>query len=1184
MKSFQSARVQRMLNRSSLRLFALISLSLTGAWIANNSDAAHSKGAQIAVTTVSAASFETTALAPGAIAAAFGVSLATSVETATSLPLPTTLAGTTVGVRDSADVERQAQLFFASSNQVNLLIPPESAGGAATITVRSGDGTVSTGSMQINTTAPAIFTANSDGVGAPAALLLRVKSNGEQTIETTMQFDATLGRFIPKPIDFGPDGEKVFLILFLTGINRAPDPNGDDNRNESVHLLIGGEELVPDFAGAQGVFAGLDQMNAELPRSLIGRGRLTISITAPGAVSNLAEIEAGAPAGNAPPTVSGFSASPVLAGQALGIQGNGFSATATDNLVRIGGAEASVVSAAANLLSVVVPYGVQSGPVSVRTDQGEGASANPLGVRTSISGLVETTSRQPIPGVKLRVVGTSINATTDAEGGFLLPDTPAGVSLVEVDGSEVSTSPPYPKVILKVTVIGNRDNQFPGPIALQQPTGPGLPVGSGSFADCAECGTAAANKSAIFHENSTQSATAAPEGSVQTGGVIFDVPDNAAALFPGGATSGVITLTVLENGRTPALLPSGQFSSVIAQLTPFGVRLTPGGKLTFPNPDGFPAGARATLFKLDQSTNSPSLGNFIAAGEAVVSGDGKIIETAAGAITETSLYFVSLARPTTTVVGRVVESDGTTPVRKALAHSRGQEAFTDGAGGFTLRNTPVNGANDTLTVEASFARPGGRIDRVQRAGVPVVVGGVTQVSPPLVLPAATSNRPPVILAPSSLIVSQGETRDVSVIVSDPDKGQSLSTMAAVGVQFARIIGTTTPGVFILRITPTANESGNFTLRITASDDAGGSATQNIALRVNRPPVANGQTVNVGANATRSITLAATDADNDPLKFTIATQPSGGKLSGATPNLVYTPGGAFSGVDRFTFKVNDGFADSNTATVTINVAPVIISLSPPAAQLNAQILINGAGFSPVAANNIALFGALSAQIVSANAAGTQLRVVVPRSLTGSSAPVTVMANGQTSNSVIFSVINRANNLLLNPDAEDGRLTDTGFEVVQIPGWTTTSNFTTPVYGIPGCMGAAESQRIGGGKGYFVGGPNNSLSTATQTVDVSKEATAIDAGQRVAVLSAHMAGFLSDNSTLRADFINANGASLGSISLGPVSATGNAFELQTTIGAIPAGARAIRVTMTSVRATADVYNDGYFDNLYLGLSSK
>src|SRR5207253_140237 len=223
------------------------------------------------------------------------------------------------------------------------------------------------------------------------------------------------------------------------------------------------------------------------------------------------------------------------------------------------------------------------------------------------------------------------------------------------------------------------------PISLQQATGADVSVGtSNGFANRA-------------FRVSTQSATN-EAGAVQSNNITFDVPTGASSSFPDGSTSGTLTLTQVENSRTPVNLPAGFFSSTIAQVTPFKTILTPGGKLTFPNTDGFPAGAQVTLFRFDQTTISPTLGSFIAAGVATVSADGQRIETAAGAITEMGYYFVSSAGQTTTVIGRVVDSDGTTPVRQALVRARGQEAFTDGNGAFIIRNVQVN-PGDEISVE-----------------------------------------------------------------------------------------------------------------------------------------------------------------------------------------------------------------------------------------------------------------------------------------------------------------------------------------------------------------------------------------------------------------------------------------------------------------------------------------------------
>jgi hypothetical protein len=87
---------------------------------------------------------------------------------------------------------------------------------------------------------------------------------------------------------------------------------------------------------------------------------------------------------------------------------------------------------------------------------------------------------------------------------------------------------------------------------------------------------------------------------------------------------------------------------------------------------------------------------------------------------------------------------------------------------------------------------------------------------------------------------------------------------------------------------------------------------------NVAPVAQDQAVSTAENTPQAITLSATDANGDPLAFTIVTGPAHGVLSGTPPNLTYTPNAGYSGPDSFTFKASDGQADSNTATVSITV--------------------------------------------------------------------------------------------------------------------------------------------------------------------------------------------------------------------------------------------------------------------------
>ncbi len=235
------------------------------------------------VASVSAASFLGNELAAESIVAAFGVALATDVAIANTQPLPTTLLGTKVSVRDSAGVERLSPLFFVAPSQVNYLLPPGLANGAATITITSGDNKVSVGAQQIAAVAPGLFTANATGQGVPAANVFRLAANGAQSFESFAMFDSALGRFVPRPIDLGPAGDQVFALLFGTGF-RA---NGG---LPNVSVKIGGVDCEVLYAADAPGFTGLDQCNARIPRSLIGRGEVDLVMTVNGKVANTVRV------------------------------------------------------------------------------------------------------------------------------------------------------------------------------------------------------------------------------------------------------------------------------------------------------------------------------------------------------------------------------------------------------------------------------------------------------------------------------------------------------------------------------------------------------------------------------------------------------------------------------------------------------------------------------------------------------------------------------------------------------------------------------------------------------------------------------------------------------------------------------------------------------------------------------
>jgi uncharacterized repeat protein (TIGR02543 family) len=84
--------------------------------------------------------------------------------------------------------------------------------------------------------------------------------------------------------------------------------------------------------------------------------------------------------------------------------------------------------------------------------------------------------------------------------------------------------------------------------------------------------------------------------------------------------------------------------------------------------------------------------------------------------------------------------------------------------------------------------------------------------------------------------------------------------------------------------------------------------------------ADSQEVTASENTPTEITLTASGLNGDPLAFSIVDAPAHGQLSGAVPNMTYTPNEGYTGSDSFTFIVNDGTNDSNIATVTITVEP------------------------------------------------------------------------------------------------------------------------------------------------------------------------------------------------------------------------------------------------------------------------
>jgi phospholipase C len=216
--------------------------------------------------------YGTYALAPQTIASLYGSNLAAVTMKAPSQPLPVTLGGVTVTLKDASGGVFPVQLFFVSPSQVNWLVPAGAASGVATIALANGSATF-TGTATISSVAPGLYIGNLTGQGPAAAQV----TDGT-TYSNTFQCNPA-GECTPTPIDVT---SQPYLVLYGTGIRGTAQAN--------VSVKIGNIDATVLYSGAQGGYPGLDQVNVALPASLKGRGQLVVTITANGQATNMGEL------------------------------------------------------------------------------------------------------------------------------------------------------------------------------------------------------------------------------------------------------------------------------------------------------------------------------------------------------------------------------------------------------------------------------------------------------------------------------------------------------------------------------------------------------------------------------------------------------------------------------------------------------------------------------------------------------------------------------------------------------------------------------------------------------------------------------------------------------------------------------------------------------------------------------
>lgn len=229
------------------------------------------------VATVESAGYTGPMIARDALVAAFGVKLATAeaFAPANQAQLPTTLAGTTVTLRDSKGADRAALLLYVGPNQVNYIIPEGMAEGFAMVTVRNSLGETATGFIEIVSVMPGLFSANSDGTGAVVGAAIRVRNGVQLPRESIIALNPATNKYVTKAVDFDPATEDLYLELYGTGIRYR-------SNLANVVCEIGGVKVPVEYAFVAPGYYGLDQVNIKIPTSLDNRGEMDLILTVDG--------------------------------------------------------------------------------------------------------------------------------------------------------------------------------------------------------------------------------------------------------------------------------------------------------------------------------------------------------------------------------------------------------------------------------------------------------------------------------------------------------------------------------------------------------------------------------------------------------------------------------------------------------------------------------------------------------------------------------------------------------------------------------------------------------------------------------------------------------------------------------------------------------------------------------------
>ena len=678
-----------------------------------------------------------------------------------------------------------------------------------------------------------------------------------------------------------------------------------------------------------------------------------------------------------PPTISSFSPISGPVGTTVTIEGTNFSTLPADNIVLFGTAQASVISVTATQLSVIVPTGAFTQPITLTVNGLTTFTGTSFTVTVPPSNPPAITSFTPTSGpvgttvtingsnfstnisnniVKFGTVQAAVISATAAQLAVIVP---AGAITqpiyVTVDGLTAYTSTSF-----NVT--------FPPVITSFSPTSG--PVGTTVTIEGTNFGTIPADNTVLF-------------GTVQAS-VISATATQLSVVVPTGATTQLISVTV--NGLTSN---SG---------TSFTVTAPPSDPpaITSFSPTSGQVGTNITIYGSNFSTNiSNNIVKFGTVQAAIISGmtTQLMVTVPAGATTQPIYVTVNSLTAYSSTSFIVISA----PVITSFNPISGQVGDTVTIGGTNFSTIPADNivmfgtvqamVTAATTTQLTVTVPGGAISQP----IAVTVNGLSAISGT----SFTVTTPPAIMFFNPTSGPVGTT--VMITGSNFSTNISNNIVRFGTVQAAVISATATQLTVIVPAWATSQP-----IYVTVD---GLTTFSIISFNVTSAPVIASFNPNSGPAGT-NVTIQGTNfgtAPTDNIVLFGTVQASVISVT-ATQLSVIVPAGATTQPIAVTANGLTTFSGTSfIVTAPPSEPPFISSFNPTSGPVGCTVIITGSNFSPNGGDNNVRFGNRQADLY--NATSTQLTVTVPNGAITN--PISVTVNGLTGSSGMpFNVTTQA----------------------------------------------------------------------------------------------------------------------------------------------------------------------------------